>query len=325
MSYGIFVGCAIVAALWLLIESGKCIVRSLGVLARRWRVSDFILSFILIAFATSLPELAVGLNAAWAGVPELSLGDILGTNIVNLTLIIGLIAVIGQQVSVSDYTHFKRNRLYQLLIVLAPLILLLDGTLSRIDGAILLGLFVWNLFRFLDIDNAASRPVLRPHLASAAAAGPDAAPAWRQSLILILAVGVLLTATYIIIDAAQFLAHAWGMPTVLIGILVIATCTSLPELTIGVRSALEKRGGVAIGDVFGAAAFNSTLTLGLVALVSPIIIDDIRIIQIGIIFTVLILGAVFYFLHTKQSISRSEGLVLLTLYGLFIAAQLALL
>lgn len=315
----------IIGAIAVLIESGKYVVRSIGALARAWKVSDFVISFILIAFATSLPELTVGLNAAVSGVPELSFGDILGTNIVNLTLIIGIIAIAGRSITVRDYAHFKRNRLYQLTIVLAPLILMLDGTLSRPDGVVLLVFFIWNLFRFLDIDDAAERKVLRPHLAVAAQGDETASRAiWHHVGVLFLAAAALLTATYIIVQAASFLAAALLIPTVLIGILIIATSTSLPELTIGLRSVIEARGGVAIGDIFGAAAFNSTLTLALVALIHPIVMSNVAVVWSGIFFTIIIFLVVFYFLHTKQSISRHEGVVLVALYLLFIGSQIAL-
>lgn len=319
------IGLLIIGALWLMIQCGKLMIRSISILARRWGLSEFILSFLLIAFATSLPELAIGINSALAGVPELSFGDILGTNIVNLTLIIGVTAVIGRSITVSDYAHFKSNRLYQLVIVLAPMILLLDGTLSRLDGGILLGLFIWNLFRFLNIDNAHERKVLRPHLVEHATMAVPEHPGvtWRYLGLLLVSAAGLGVATFIIVTAAETIAIALSIPTVLIGILIIATCSSLPELTVGVRSVLSGKGGVAIGDVFGAAAFNATLTLGLVALIKPIILPSITIVLLGIGFTLVSYFLVFYFLHTKQAISRGEGLLLLGMYGLFILAQIA--
>lgn len=323
MYSSLIIGAVIIVAVGVLIESGKRIVRSVGVLARRFGVSEFVISFALIAFATSLPEFSVGLNAAFSGVPEISFGDILGTNIVNITLIVGIIAVVGQSITLRDYAHFKANRLYQLTIVLAPLILLLDGSLSRGDGAILLILFVWNLFRFLDIDDMTERKVLRPHLAEHAHhTASSRREVWWHGGVLVASVVALIGATFAIVWAAQSIAVALAMPTVLIGVLIIATCTSLPELTVGLRSTLQGRGGVALGDIFGAAAFNSTLTLGVVALIAPITLTDVRVVWIGIGFTIAASLLVFYFLHTKQSISRREGMMLIACYVLFIGTQL---
>lgn len=314
----------LIGAIAILLICGKLIVRSISVLARSFRVSEYVISFVLLAFATSLPELSVGANAALSGVPELSLGDIIGTNIVNITLVIGLVAVIGGTTSIRDYQHFKNNRLYQLTTVLAPLILLLDGVLSRTDAVILLLLFVWSVIRLLDIDDKIlGRKILRPHLAShaAAAAVTGSRILLYMGMLLVGVVGLMFS-THTIIDIAATLATLAGISQILIGILIIATLTSLPELTIGVRSALKGKGGVTLGDVFGSATINSTLVLGVVALIHPIHIADTAFLIIAIITTIVIFSLVFLFLHTKQSLSRPEGSILIACFVLFVLAQI---
>jgi cation:H+ antiporter len=314
----------IVVAVFILIQAGKRVVRSLGVLARFLHVSEYVLSFILIAFATSLPELSVGINSALLKVPELSFGDILGTNIVNFTLILGTIAIAGGAVQLRDYDHFKSNRLFELTIVLAPLLLILDGTLSRIDGVILLGLFLWNIFRLLDIDDRIlGRKVLRPHLTPYA---DTMVTTWgkflKHLLIFVVSVSLLLISTMAVVVAVKEISLSIGISKALIGVLIVATATSLPDFVIGLRSVLKKLGGVALGDIFGAAAINSTLTLGIVSLISPIVLDDFKIVWIGIAFTIASFLLVFYFLKSKSSISRKEGIVLVGLYGVFVIIQL---
>lgn len=314
----------VLVAVVLLIESGKRVVRSIAVLARTLRVSEYVLSYVLLAFATSLPEFSVGINAALSGVSELSLGDIFGTNIINITLVMGVVAVIGKTVSLRDYKHFKKNRLYQMVVVLAPFILLLDGTLGRMDGLILFVLGIWSVLRLLDInDRILARKVLRPHLAEQAH-GP-AVSGWgvvKYMGLLVLSAVILLASTFAIVTIAKTVAIQLMVPTVVIGVLIIATITSLPELTIGVRSVLRGRGGVALGDVFGAATINSTFTLGTVALLSPIVVTDMRIVWSSIVFTVFVFLLVFFFLHTKHSLSRREGIVLIAAFFSFIALQI---
>lgn len=314
----------LIGAVALLIISGKLIVRSISVLARSLRISEYVISFVLLAFATSLPELSVGVNAAVAGVPELSLGDIIGTNIVNITLVVGMVALVGGTTSIRDYQHFKNNRLYQLTTVLAPLILLLDGELSRIDAVILLALFGWSIIRLLDIDDKIlGRKILRPHLAAhARAAGTTGIKVLPYVGLLALGVTGLLFSTHSIIAIAESLATLAGMSQILIGIVIIAILTSLPELTIGVRSALRGKGGVTLGDVFGSATINSTLVLGVVALIQPITVEGTAFLLIAIITTIVIFSLVFLFLHTKQSLSRSEGVILLLCFVCFILAQI---
>lgn len=314
---------SLVGAIVVLIVSGKWVVRSVAVLARAFRISEYVISFVLLAFATSLPELSVGVNAALAGVPELSLGDIIGTNIINITLVMGAVAVVGGSVGLRDYEHFRQNRLFQLAAVLAPLILLLDGELSRWDGVVLLGLFVLVLIRLLDIDDRIlGRKILRPHLAPHVGhSATTRLELWKYGVLLVVSATVLLGATYVIVTMAKAAAHSLAIPTVLIGVLVVATVTSLPELSIGVRSALRGRGGIALGDIFGAASINATFTLGTVALISPIVLDDLRVVWIGIGFSIFVFSCIFLFLHTKRSLSRAEGVVLLVWFLLFIAAQ----
>lgn len=313
----------IAVAIMVLLESGKRVVGSISVLARSWRASEFVLSFVLVAFATSLPELSVGVSAALSGVPELSLGDIVGTNIINITLVIGVVAVLNPGTTIRDRDHFQKNRLFQLVTVLSPLVLLLDGTLGRFDAVILLGLFLWNVIRLFDIDDhILGRKVLRPHLApyttGAAASGRAL---YTQIGWLILGVVGLLASTHWIVWSAEELARAFLLPPVLIGVLIIATATSLPELTIGIRSALAGRGGITLGDVFGSATINSTFILAVVALINPIEITGLTFILVGIVTTVVIFCCVFFFLFTKQSLSRGEGIVLLVCYCAFLASQ----
>jgi cation:H+ antiporter len=311
----IFISFLIIAfAVFVLIQAGKRVVRSIGVIARFLRVSEYVLSFILIAFATSLPELSVGINSALLKVPELSFGDILGTNIVNFTLILGAIAIAGGAVQLRDYDHFKNNRVFELLIVLAPLLLILDGTLSRIDGVILLGLFIWNIFRLLDIDDRIlGRKVLRPHLSPYASTMVTTLGQFFKHLFtFVLSMIFILGSTMAIVMTVREVSTSIG----------IATATSLPDFVIGLRSVLKKLGGVALGDIFGAAAINSTLTLGLVSLISPIVLDELKTVWIGIAFTLTAFLLVFYFLKSKNSVSRREGIVLVGLYILFVLMQL---
>lgn len=314
----------ILIAVIVLIQAGKIVVRTTSQLARRFGVSEYVLSFLLLAFATSLPELSVGINAAISGVPILSLGDIIGTNIVNLTLVLGLVAVVGGTVAVRDYEHFKSSRVFELFIVIIPLVLLLDGYLGRIEAVFLLGLFVWNLFCLLDIDDKIfGRKVLRPHLVASAKESSVPVRPLPLTIMLLVGAGVALAAaTFFIVTSAVSLAHGFGPPEIIIGMLLISVLTSLPELTIGIRGALQKSGGLALGDIMGAAAINSTFILAIVALISPIEIADTRIIWTALCFTVAIFLLLFYFLHTKRSLSRYEGIVLCLCYILFVIFQL---
>jgi len=316
----IFVG------VFFMIQAGKVVVRSLGITARFLRLSEYVISFILIALATSLPELSVGVNSAILGIPELSLGDIIGTNIVNFSLILGVVAIVGSNVELKDYHHFKKNRPFILLAMLAPLLLILDGVLSRIDGVILILLFAWNLIRILDIDEIVlNRKVLRPHLSEYA---HDKVTSWKKFLkylfLLLAGVSVLITSALFIVRAVEDISVVLGVSSALIGVLVIAVCTSLPELIVGLRSVRSNKGSITLGDILGSATINSTLVLGTVALISPITLQNQAFVWVGILFTIASLLLLFYFLRSKHAISRKEGCFLFGLYILFVLAQLGI-
>ena len=314
----------IFAAIFVMIQAGKYVVRSLGVVARFLRVSEYVISFVLIAIATSLPELSVGINAALVGIPELSFGDIIGTNIVNFCLILGLVAIVGKEIELEDYSHFKGNRVFQFVAVLAPLLLLLDGTLSRFDGAVLVLLFGWYLIRLLDIDDKMlGRKVLRPHLKK----HTDERVTTKKQFIthifqLLGATAVMLGSALLLINAVEEVSVILGMSGALIGLLLVAICTSLPDLIVGLRSVKTKKDGMALGDIFGASTINSTLTLGIVALISPFSLADQTIVWVGIAFIAISVLAIFYFLKSKHSISRREGYILFGLYLLFVLSEL---
>ena len=309
-----------------MIQAGKVIVRSLGVVARFLRISEYVIAFVLIAFATSLPELSVGINSAILGIPELSFGDIVGTNIVNFCLILGIVSIIGRNIKLKDYTHFKKNRLFQMFAVLSPLILMLDGTLSRGDGIVLIVLFALNLIRLFDIDDKMlGRKILRPHLVKYAHHSVTARKDFvTQILFLFIGASFLLGSTLLLVKGVENISHIVGVSGALIGVLIIAISTSLPDLIVGLRSTLKQKGGVALGDIFGAATINSTLTLGIVAIIHPITLENRTIVWTALLFTTIALLFIFYFLKSKHSISRKEGYFLIALYILFVITQLSI-
>lgn len=316
----------IFVAIFVMIQAGKFVVRSLSVIARFLRLSEYVISFALIALATSLPELSVGINSAILGIPELSFGDIMGTNIVNFSLILGSVAIVGRNIELRDYAHFKSNRVFQMLAVLAPLILMLDGTLSRVDGVILIVIFAWTLIRLFDIDDKIlGRKVLRPHLHKYAHDHVTTQKDFLKHLFLLLvSASFLLVSTLLLVHVVEEISETIHMSGALIGVLVISICTSLPDFIVGLRSVRAQKGGVALGDVLGAATINSTLTLGVVALISPFSLENLAIVWVGIFFTLLSLLLIFYFLKSKHSISRNEGYILLGIYIVFVASQLGI-
>ena len=305
---------------FILIYSGIYVVRTVSAILR---MSEFVLSVILLSFATSLAELTVGVRSALSGIPEVSLGDVLGTNIVNLSLILGLVAIVGGGVKLEDYRHFLLDRPYFFLFILSPTVLLLDGVLSRIDGAILLSLFLWNMARITrEREHVVRHKSLRYHHARHVGhTVADRREFFHNVTRFLVAAPLLVVAAQIIVTTVQNVAGEIGIPEFVIALYAISVGTSLPEMTVGLRSALAHKTGMSLGNLFGAATLNSTLVLGVVSLIAPITDVDLGVVRITGVTTAFVMLAVFSFLLRKSVITRSQGIILLLMNAAFLVWQ----
>jgi cation:H+ antiporter len=325
MSYELALNFLLIAiGIFVLIRSGVYIVRSLVEIAHFLRVSEFTLSFILMAFATTLPEFAIGINSAFSGQPLISLGNILGANILNLSLTLGLVALISGQLIISNRPKeiAASHHWFTLILGAAPLILLIDLKLSRFEGLILILLFLIYLTKLFNLrgilNNRKSFWLSRFHELG----GLGIKNFFKNLLIFVVAAGFLLFSASIIIKGAQIISLKIGMSQLLAGVFVVALGTTLPELVFGLRAAFRRHPGLSLGNLFGATALNSTWILGIVALISPIKIEAPLPFFVSAVFMILILFLANLFLQTRQSISRKEGSFLVSVYLLFIVIQI---
>lgn len=310
-------------SIFLLVRASYFVVQSLSAISRYLGVSEFILSFLLLSLATSLSELTVGVNAAISGIPELSLGDVLGTNLVNLTLVLGLIAIIGRSIKLRDYKQFASTRLANILLVSAPFVLLIDGRLSRFDGAILLLLFIAHIAQIARnkeefTTKKTFKETMQRYVQYTALTRKEFLT--RISIFLVSSL-VLIGSAYMIVYAATNISEAIGVSEFVIGLFVIAVGTSLPELTVGLRAVRNNKSAISIGNLFGAVTINATLVLGVVALINPIHISDP--LQYVITFTMTIgtILLVYFFMRNNHIINARNGAVLLAVYSLFLLLQ----
>ncbi|MDP3015259.1 MAG: sodium:calcium antiporter [bacterium] len=329
----------IAVGMFILIRSGVYIVRSLVGIAHFLKVSEFTLSFILMAFATTLPEFAIGVNAAFRKESLISLGNILGANILTIGLVLGLVALISGRLIIH---HQPKGTIifhhwFTFLLGISPLILLIDLKLSRFDGLILIALFFANLLRLFHLKEIFNHGKsfwlshFHPHgdiISAGVHPNRLIFQEWKSFLknlfIFLAAAGFLLFSAYLIIEGAKNISVKIGMSQFLVGALIIALGTTLPELSFGIRAALLKKGELSLGNLFGATAFNSTWILGVVALISPIEISEPSAFLIAAVFMILALFLANFFLQTRGAISRKEGLVLVGISILFIITQIFL-
>lgn len=317
----------LVVGIIVLIWAGTRVVRALTRIAHFFRVSEFLVSFVLMAFATTLPEFGVGVSAALSGNGALALGNVLGTNIVNLSLILGLVVLVGGGIVFNKREEkvFTYNSWYDLAFIAFPLLLLANGTLSRIEGVLLIGAFGIHMWRL-----AQARVLFFSHKPFS-----SGAPVIRGTRMIgyiddILksfgiffgAAALLIGAAYAVVYSSQQLAYALSFPQVLFGIFVVALGTSLPELVFGIRAVQMHEGQASVGDLLGAAVLNSTWVLGVSALIRPIVVSSLGLFVPSIIFVMLVSSLAILFIRTGSSLSTREGISLISVYIVFLSIQL---
>lgn len=315
----------IAVGVFVLVRAGVYIVKSLVVIAHFLNVSEFTLSFILMAFATTLPEFSIGVSSALKGEPQISLGNLLGANILTLGLILGLVTLIsGKLVIHKPRPVAISHHWLAFFLGIAPLILLIDLKLSRLEGLILVILFFLYLGRLFQLKEIFHRDKSFWQSHFHEHHGLGAKDFFKNILIFILAAGFLIVSAFLVVNGAKSFSSAIGMSNILVGALIVAIGTTLPELSFGLRAAISKHGELSLGNLFGASVFNSTWVLGVVALIHPIEIQNYVPFIISAVFMFSVLLMANLFLVSRDYINRREGIGLILLYLAFFIIQLSL-
>ncbi len=291
-----------------MIKAGNYAVRSLTAMGKNLNIGPFVVSFLLIGLVSAMPESFVSIISAFEGVPSLGFGTLIGSVISDLTLFIGLVAVIAVKTKVT------RGFTYELwLFSLISLLLALgfDGTLSRIDGAILAGGCMMFFYSILQQNHIVDKLMHsdKKHFA-------------RQLAVFIASASVVFVSANYIVKVAQSLAADFGIPLVIVGLIFLALATSLPEAVFAITAARKKLADVAIGELFGVIMIDASLLIGVVAIINPITIPAADITKIAI-FALTSVALSMYFIRSGRYLTWKEGLVLIFFYLLFIMTELA--
>ena len=309
---------SLAAGLVLLFAGGEMLVRGAVGVARRLGVSELMIGLTLVGFGTSTPELVASLDAALLGAPAIALGNVVGSNIANVLLILGLGALLMPLRTRREAFRRDGPVLLGVSALLAAACLL--GTIGRPLGALLLALllaYTWYVYRTERTASAAGAV----HVAEAEAIGRT-----QRALGLALAtslgglLGVLLGAS-LLVEAAIALARLWGVSEAVIGLTIVAVGTSLPELATTIVAAWRRQADVAFGNVVGSNIFNVLGILGLTALVQPLPVPP-EIARFDV--WVMLGGALFLvgFAVTGWRVSRSEGVAFLLAYAAYVLVVL---
>jgi len=300
----------------LLIKGADLLVDGASSVARRFQVSDLVIGLTVVAFGTSTPELFVNIIASVKGSTEIAIGNVLGSNIANILLILGISSII-YPLSVTRGTVYKEIPFSLLAAVVLGIMAndqLIDkaavSAITRIDGLILMSFFLIFMYYSIsiakDIDGMASQLPPKTH-------------GLIQSFIMIIAgfAGLALGGKWIV-DGAVTLASAFGMSESLIGLTIVAVGTSLPELATSATAAYKKNTDIAVGNVVGSNIFNILFVLGVSSTIKPLPFHKASNMDIGMVIFSNILLFGFMFSGKKKSVDRWEGVGLLLLYAIYI-------
>ncbi|MFA7252541.1 MAG: sodium:calcium antiporter [Candidatus Paceibacterota bacterium] len=305
----------------LLIYSGSWLVKSLSRISEFLGLKRFTVAFLLMSLATAAPELFIGISSALRGIPELSLGNIIGQNIVHFTAAIFICVLVSGGFWVRSKT-VKTTALFSAFIALFPLLLILDGDLSRIDGLILIGLFVVYVLRMLKNGKRHDIPFDDLRTKNNLSILKKIILFFRDFGGFIFGAVLLMTASQGIVKSSIFFAEKLNMPLVMIGVLIVGLGTALPEVYFSAFSANKKEGELMAGNLFGSTVVSTCLVLGLVSLISPI--SNIDFFSYFWSRLALFVSVIFfiYFMLTGRKVSTKESWILLLIYLLFISLEI---
>jgi cation:H+ antiporter len=302
-----------VLGIGLLVKGADWIVDSASSLAERFGISSLIIGLTVVAFGTSLPELVVNLFAAFKGSGEIAFGNIIGSNIANILLVLGFVACFGVVKLKRETVWYEIPFALFVTFVLFVLTGNLFGTkefLTRNDGLILLslfGVFLYYVFFMarkgrddFDISTVVDKE------------------GWKIGLKMVLGIAAIYFGGKWVVGGAIFIASQFGLSEFLISVTVIAIGTSLPELVVSLVAIMKKNADLAVGNIVGSNIFNVAWVLGIVPLISPLRIPASIGLDIGIMFLVTLVLLIFMFAGGKHELRRADGVLMLLFYVLYI-------
>ena len=296
----------VVAGLLCLFLGGEALVRGSVGIAKRLAMSPLLIGLTVVGFGTSTPELLVSVNAAWRGVPDIAIGNIVGSNIANIALIMGITALVWP-IRVSGST-LRRDTGVMVFATLALVPVFMMGEIGRLAGAMLLSGLIGYLFW----------AYLMPGDAAENAADDSEKPKAIVSVLWVVAGFVaLIFGARFLVDGAVSIARDAGMSEAFIGLTIVAVGTSMPELATSVVAAFRRQSEIAIGNVIGSNIFNVLGILSVTAVIKPIPVAD-RFVTFDLPVMIAVSLVMTALLLLRPTIGRKTGLALLSGYVAYV-------
>ena len=308
----------LIGGIVLLVWAGDIMVRGAAALARHWGVPALIVGLTIVAFGTSAPEMVVSVQAVLAGVSELASANVVGSNIANILLAIGLPAII--LAIPTNIAGVGRNSVIALFATAMVVVMVLIGTpLAKWQGAVLFaGIVLYLGYMWMLAKQGVDDPILEEmsELDEGEAGLPKSV--WVDLVFVAFGIAGLLFGGHLIVDNAQDIARTIGLSEAIIGLTIVALGTSLPEIATVLVAAYRGQSDVALGNVLGSNIFNSFAVLGAAALTGPVDVER----AVARLDIWIMLGATLFlvgYIFTRNPIGRKTGFGLLLVYIIFMA------
>lgn len=297
-----------VLSLFLVIKGATLATKYSAKLAESFKLSKYVVGFIIVAFISILPEALISINSAIKGVPSFGLGTLFGSNIADLTLIFALLIIyVGRGMKIES--KILKNLHYYPFFLALPIVLGLNGSYSRIEGTLLIvtGLaFYYAIFK----NNADASAILH-----------NGNEKLKCFFLLLLAMVLLLVGAHLTVTSATQLAHSLAITPVLIGMLVVGLGTTMPELFFSMKSLENKDDGLAVGDILGSVLADATIVVGILAFINPFNFP-VKIIYITGAFMMISSLILLKFMRSGRTLSKREGYLLMALWVSYVIIEL---
>lgn len=293
----------------ILLAGGKILVDGASGIAVKLGMSAGLIGLTIVAFGTSAPELLVSINAALKGNSDISIGNVIGSNIANIGLVLGISGLFYPILIKSS--HLKLEYLITLIVSFLFYGLSYNGVISTLEGVLLFGLFIgFNIYLFKTSSNEAPEVIEEVELAKSLT--------WLKSIIYFVA-GIigLYVGSELLVENAVLISREFGVSERIIGVTIIAIGTSLPELITSIIAALSKRTDLALGNILGSNIMNILSIIGLTAIIKPIGVS-VEFISSDFLWMLGITLFLFPLMRTKMRVSKIEGALLILSYGAYL-------
>ena len=303
MSFVIFV-----IAMGVLIWGADLIINQSERIALKFNIPEFIIGATLIALGTSLPEMAASIAASLDGKPEIAIANVIGSNVLNITLVLATVFLIATKINPSR-DFFAKDSTWALVPVLVFILMILDGVISRFDASLLMLLMgAYLVFLLQDAKNIPEEDIEDLDIGTFS---------WGKTIPILLGGFVLVViGANFTVESASDIAKSFGISEWVIGIIMISLGTSLPELVVSVSAAVKGKVDMAIGNIIGSNMANTTVVLGAAAFVNPMSINASA--YIFDIATMIVATLLLVFITANKLYNKSAGISLIIILGLFL-------